>query len=186
MTQILNEEMELVEDLSTFGSHQAEPFYQSGEFWVGVAFVLVVAALFKPVGRIVQNTLLRRREQIASQIDEAQKLRDDAQVLLADYEKKFIHAENEVDAILHNAEAEISREKKNVMKALQVELKKSQNEAEKNMSLALEHAQNEIYATVSKKAFATAKQYALNSMDPEKHTQLIDSSIENILNQIAK
>lgn len=64
-----------------------EVFYQSAEFWVAMAFVLVVAALARPIGRTVIALLKKRIARIIARIREASALQEDAQKLLADYEK---------------------------------------------------------------------------------------------------
>ncbi len=48
-------------------------------FWVAVAFVIIVAAVFRPVGRAVVAALDDRSARIAQQLDEAQDLREEAQ-----------------------------------------------------------------------------------------------------------
>ena len=84
-----------------------EVFYQSAEFWVAMAFVLVVAALARPIGRTVVALLKKRIARIIARIREASALQEDAQKLLADYEKKFLNAESEAAAILKKAEKEV-------------------------------------------------------------------------------
>lgn len=84
-----------------------EVFYQSAEFWVAMAFVLVVAALARPIGRTVVALLKKRIARIIARIREASALQEDAQKLLADYEKKFLNAESEAATILKKAEKEV-------------------------------------------------------------------------------
>ena len=100
-------EIQEIETESVFTEHAHEPFYKEGEFWVGFAFILVVVFLFKPVGSMLKAMLIKRRNGIIEQINQAEKLRDDAQVLLAQYEKKFLHAKDEADEILTKSESEI-------------------------------------------------------------------------------
>ena len=69
------------------GHHEA--FYQGAEFWVAMAFVLVVAALARPIGKTVVALLKKRIACIISRLEEASTLQEDAQKLLAEYEKKI-------------------------------------------------------------------------------------------------
>ena len=185
MVQNVNEEIALIDDAGTFSPHLNEPFYTSPEFWVGVAFVLVVVALAKPVGTILKNMLIKRRDNIIARIEEAQKLRDDAQLLLADYEKRYVNAQDEADSILSAAHTAVLQNKRNLTNSLNAELKKRTIEAEQNMNFVLEKAQDEIYAAIGQKASAMAETYILNSLDQKKHTVLIDSSIQNILKHLS-
>ena len=65
-------------------SHGHEAFYLEAEFWVGAAFVLVILALARPVGKAVLGLLRSRGEQIAKRISDAVNLKEDAQKLLAE------------------------------------------------------------------------------------------------------
>ena len=62
-----NAVMQAADDVSGIIENTAEQlhgheeiFYQSAEFWVGVAFVLVVLLLAGPVGRLVRSMLNKR------------------------------------------------------------------------------------------------------------------------------
>lgn len=92
-----NAVMQAVDDVSGIIENTAEQlhgheeiFYQSAEFWVGVAFVLVVLLLAGPIGRLVRSMLNKRIDNITKRIHDAAELRDEAQKLLADYEKNFL------------------------------------------------------------------------------------------------
>ena len=74
-------------------AHHYGAFYENPEFWVGVAFVMVVILLAKPVGGLIKSMMNKRIDGIAKRINDAAELRDEAQKLLADYEKKFLNAE---------------------------------------------------------------------------------------------
>lgn len=65
-----------------------------------MAFVLVVAALARPIGRTVVALLKNASPASLHASGEASALQEDAQKLLADYEKKFLNAESEAAAIL--------------------------------------------------------------------------------------
>ena len=75
-------------------------FYTDPAFWVGLAFLLVVAFLFKPVAKGLTATLDERAASIRTQIEEARKLREDAQALLAEYKRKQRDAMAEAEKII--------------------------------------------------------------------------------------
>ena len=66
----------------------AAPFYLDPHFWVYVAFVAVVGLSWRRVGRAIAAALDARAAKIQARLDEARKLRDDAQDLLAAYQRK--------------------------------------------------------------------------------------------------
>jgi F-type H+-transporting ATPase subunit b len=59
---------------------------QSAEFWVLIAFIILVGAVAKKVWAAMTAGLDARAGRIKSHLDEAEKLREDAQSLLAEYQ----------------------------------------------------------------------------------------------------
>src|SRR3954463_15798957 len=84
--------------------------FDNPEFWVLVGFVLVIALLvWKGVPGMVAKMLDQRAKVIEAELAEASRLRQEAMDLLADYQKKASHAEDEAKAILTEARADVAR-----------------------------------------------------------------------------
>ena len=64
-------------------AHHAGPFYAEPAFWVGIAFFLVVGLAFRPVVRALGAGLDARAAKIKARLDEAARLREEAQEMLA-------------------------------------------------------------------------------------------------------
>jgi F-type H+-transporting ATPase subunit b len=85
-------------------------FQFDAEFWVAVAFVLFIAVLFKlGAHRVIIGALDDRGARIKAELDEARRVRDEAQALLADYQRRRGEADREADAIVVAAKAEAER-----------------------------------------------------------------------------
>jgi len=69
--------------------------FSEPEFWVAVAFVVFVVAVFKPAAAAINGALDARAAKIRADLDQAAKLRAEAQALLADYEKRRAAADKE-------------------------------------------------------------------------------------------
>ena len=83
---------------------------QEPEFWVAVAFFIFVAFLiYIGAHRIILGSLDQRHDRIKAELDEARRLREEAQKLLADYQRKQQEAESEAESIIANARAEAER-----------------------------------------------------------------------------
>jgi F-type H+-transporting ATPase subunit b len=78
-------------------------------FWVVVAFIGFIAAVFKPVSKIVAGGLDGRAAKIQKDLDEALRLKEEAQALLASYQRKQREAADEAKSILQFAEEEAKR-----------------------------------------------------------------------------
>ena len=151
-----------------------EVFYQSAEFWVAMAFVLVVAALARPIGRTVVALLKKRIARIIARIREASALQEDAQKLLADYEKKFLNAES---AILKKAEKEVDYFKTESLSKLEQDMRQKEKDAEDRLTSAKEKASQEIASLTSELTIKAVKKAVAKHLDNAAQSKLIDNSI---------
>jgi F-type H+-transporting ATPase subunit b len=80
------------------------------EFWVAVAFLLFVLVLmYFGAHKKLLEALDQRSAKIKADLDEARRLRDEAEKLLAEYKRKQTEAEREAEAIVTEAKAEAER-----------------------------------------------------------------------------
>ena len=84
-------------------------FLQDPAFWAAVAFVIFIAATAKPISRLLTAGLDNRADKIRSDLEEAEKLREEAQDLLASYQRKQRDALAEAEAIIAHAGEEAER-----------------------------------------------------------------------------
>jgi F-type H+-transporting ATPase subunit b len=80
------------------------------EFWVAVAFVVFLGGLiYLGVHEMMVKYIDQRRDRIKAELDEALRLKEEAQALLAQYQRKQREAEQEAAAIIGGAKAEAER-----------------------------------------------------------------------------
>jgi F-type H+-transporting ATPase subunit b len=80
------------------------------EAWVAIGFICFIGLLaYLGVHRKVLDSLDSRQMRIKAELDEAQRLREEAQALLAEFERKGRAAEGEAEAIIASAKAEAER-----------------------------------------------------------------------------
>ena len=80
------------------------------EFWVAVSFVLFLVVLgYFGVHRMLVKGIDDRRNRIKAELDEARRLKEEAQALLAQYQKKQQQAEEEAAGIIAGARVEAER-----------------------------------------------------------------------------
>ena len=84
-------------------------FLQDPAFWAAVAFVIFIAATAKPISRLLTAGLDKRADKIRSDLEEAEKLREEAQDLLASYQRQQRDAVKEAEAIVEHAKEEAER-----------------------------------------------------------------------------
>jgi len=80
------------------------------EFWVAVAFVIFVAVLgYVRAHKRVVESIDERRDRIRAELEEAARLKAEAQALLAQYQRQLQEAEREAQAIVESAKSEANR-----------------------------------------------------------------------------
>jgi len=80
------------------------------EFWVAVAFMIFIGILvYVGVPRMLLGALDDRARRVQAELDEARRLKEEAQKLLAEYRVKQRHADDEAAAIIEGAKAEAER-----------------------------------------------------------------------------
>ena len=84
--------------------------FEDPEFWVLLAFVIFIGVLVRfGVPKMALSALDDRSARIKQALDEAQRLRSEAQAVLAQYQKKREEAEKEAQAIIVSARVEAER-----------------------------------------------------------------------------
>ncbi len=83
--------------------------FETPEFWVAVGFVILVVGIARPVARAMTSGLDARSARIRAALDEARILREEAQHLLAEYQRKQRDAAREAESMIEQARAEAGR-----------------------------------------------------------------------------
>ena len=80
------------------------------EFWVAVAFVILMVVFgYLGVFKTAMSALDKRAERIKAELDDAQRLKQEAAKVLADYKARRASAEREAEEIVTSAKAEAER-----------------------------------------------------------------------------
>ena len=80
------------------------------EFWVAVAFVIFLGVLvYMGVPKLLIGALDDRAKRVQAELDEARRLKEEAQKLLAEYQGKQRQAETEAAGIIEGAKADAER-----------------------------------------------------------------------------
>jgi F-type H+-transporting ATPase subunit b len=84
--------------------------FEDPEFWVLLAFVIFLGVLVRfGVPKMALSALDERSARIKQALDEAQRLRSEAQAVLTQYQQKRAEAEKEAQAIIVSARVEAER-----------------------------------------------------------------------------
>ena len=154
--------------------------FATPEFWVAVAFIMVVAGIARPLTRAITGGLDARSERIRHALDEATRLREEAQHLLAEYQRKQRDAARECEEIVAHAEAEAKRFAEEAAARLEASLaRREQRAIDKIAQTEAEAVQEVRFATVDIAIAATRKLLAQRT-DAAAAARLLDAAIAEL------
>ena len=158
----------------------AEPFYVAAEFWVMLAFVILVAGAFKPLFRIAVTALDARAETIKRQIDEAARLREEAQGLLATYQRKHRDAVKEAGDILGQARDEAARQATRAEEMLVESLKRRERMALERIAVAEARTLEAVRGMAVDMAIDATRRALAETMTGKKAHDLVAEAIKEL------
>ncbi len=158
--------------------------FSSGAFWIGLAFVIFVAAIWRPVGRMMGGALDGRADKIREQLEEAVRLREEAQALYAQYERQQQEAVAEAEQILAHAREEAARQDRQAAEALEAALKRREEQVLERIARAEQEALNEVRAAAVDVAVRATRKLLAETLDAEGHAALVDEAIADLDKQL--
>lgn len=150
-------------------------------FWVGLCFFVFLALLiYKKVPSMIADSLDKRAEAIRNELEEAKRLREEAQAILADYQRKQRDAEKEADEIIRLAKQEAEALAVETREKMAESLERRTRLAEEKIARAEEQAMGEVRATAIDVAISAAEQIIGKKMTPTASAALVDQSIKGL------
>ena len=150
-------------------------------FWVGAAFVLFVGILvYLKVPGMLTGALDERARNISNDLDQARELREEAQVLLATYQRKQRDALKEAEEIIAHAKEEAMREAEQAEKKLEEAIARRQQAALNKIALAEAQAENEVRDTAIEIAIAAATAVVAQQVRGDRADALVDTAIQEL------
>lgn len=150
-------------------------------FWTGVALVIFIAIALKAgVHRTIAKSLDARAAMIAHDLDEARRLREEAQTLLADFQRKAKEAEQEAAAIISGAKADAVRLKEEAEAQLADAINRRTRAAEAKIAQAEARAIADVRSTAVDVAVAAAEKVLTGHMKGALSNELVDRSIAEV------
>jgi F-type H+-transporting ATPase subunit b len=156
-------------------------FLREPEVWVGIGFLLVIGLLlWKRVPAMVAGILDARAAVIAAELDEARRLREEAEALLSDYKQRAGKAESEAQSIVTEARAEAERFAAESRASLKLQIERRAQAAQDRIAQAETAAMAEIRALAANTAASAAEKLIAARMDEKRAAALIENSIKDL------
>jgi F-type H+-transporting ATPase subunit b len=154
--------------------------FTTAEFWVLIALAIFLFFVARRAYRIIVIALDDRAEKIKNRIDEAGRLAEEAQALLASYERKQRDAAEEAEAILAGARREAERLSADAKEDLERALRRREAQAMERIAQAEAAAIAEVRARAVDVAMEATRRLMAERLTPQQADGLIDAAIAEL------
>jgi len=158
---------------------------ESTSFWIGVSFFGFIAlTVYYGAPKMIAKALDDRADAIRAELDEARRLREEAQNLLAEYQRKQRDAETEAQDIIAQAKHEAELLANEARDKLKETLERRTRLAEDKIVQAEAQALKDVRNHAAEVAVAAAGQLIADGLSKDKAAGLIDDSIKGISSKL--
>ena len=148
-------------------------------FWVAISFLIfIILLVYFKIPSKVKNILDENINQIRKQVDDSEKLKEEAKRQLAEYEKRIGDSKSQVNRMIKEAndqaEKNIIKSNEDFHKLIEIRKKSTEEKIKQLKSQAIKDIKN---ASVNI-AFESIEKLLLNSLDKSKLDKIFSQSIE--------
>ena len=148
-------------------------------FWVTISFFIFLGILiYYKIPLKIKEALEQNILNIKNQINEAEKLKDDAKNILIEHEKKISSSKNEVKKMIDKAIEDAEKNVIKVNKDFHNLMENRKKNAEERIKQLKNQAEKEIKNASVKIAIESVEKLIKNSLDKSKLDKIYSSSIE--------
>ena len=148
--------------------------------WVALSFFIFLALFIKKAVPLIAGALDKRADSIKAELDDALRLREEAQAVLAEYQKRQREVEQEAEGILAHAKSEAESMKKQAEKELKEALKRRVDLANTKIERAEQDAVREVKENIVDVAVQAARELIADELDKDADDELIQFAIDDI------
>lgn len=149
--------------------------------WATIALLIFIGiCIYVKVPAVISKSLDQRADKIRSELDEARKLREEAQALLAEYQKKRKAAEQEAADIVEAAKREAAVLAEEAHKKTEEYVARRTALAEQKIGQAERDAVNEVRARAVDVAVEAARSVLASKVDGKADADLFKASVAEL------
>lgn len=149
-------------------------------FWATAALVVFIGLMFYlKIPAKITGMLDGRADDIRNELDEARKLREEAQALLAEYQRKRNDAEKEAEDIIESAKREADHLASESKSKLDDYVTRRTKVAEQKIAQAEQQAIQDVKAIAAERAIAASESILIDKLS-DGGAALVKSSIAEV------
>lgn len=152
--------------------------------WVAISFVIFATIIFILGRKSVSASLDGKITEIKNEIENAERLRVEAQELLAQYQRKQRDAEKEAGEMLEHAKKQAKQLKKDAEKELVATMNRREDQLAERLKRIEENAISEIQSHAADLTVTASQEMIVKTLDDKLNASLNEKTITDIAKQI--
>ena len=154
--------------------------FSDPQFWVFIAFIIFIGVMIKPVRKILSINLGDKIQEIKDSIDQAEKIKNDAQLALSEIKKRQNEVKGEIDLIEQEAKEKITIIEKNAHKKLIDQINKRNALASVKIDQMTRDANTEIQKHITQIAISATVNILEKKLNDKEKQNLINQSVNEL------
>ena len=152
---------------------------------LAIALVILIAAIYRPLTRAVFGALDSRAERIKHELEEAQRLREEAQSMLANYQRKLHEGEAQAKAIVDHAHEEAQRLERMSREQLEQRLQRRTQQAMDRIAAAESRALQDVRAQAAQLSVQATRELLRAHLDGDRANAVMDDALDEVRRKLA-
>lgn len=150
-------------------------------FVVGIALALFIGLLaYLGVHKFLAKALDARADRIRDELDEARRLREEAQATFAEFERRSREVQSQAEEIVTHAKAEAEKAAEIAKAELATSIERRLKAADEQIAMAEANAVREVKDKAVQVAIAAAAEVMAARMTDDKANALVDDAINRV------
>ncbi len=154
------------------------------ELWLLIALLLFLAAIWKPLRTRALPALDARAAKIRAELEEAERLHEEAKVLLAQQQQQLEEGERLAREIVERAEAERRRLEQQTRAQLEALVARRSQQAEERIAQEEARAVAELRRRAAELAAAATGQVLRSRIDAAKGKRILEQAVEEVVQKL--
>lgn len=155
-------------------------------FWSLLSFGLLFLLLKKYAFPPILDALDEREKKIRTDIESAEKLKQNATEVMEDLERELKNAHEKAATIVQMATAEAKKIQEKALEETQAKVKQMQSDMEREIEASRNKLLGEIRSYTAALTIASTEKFLKKTMDASDRKKLADESIEEVIKEMSQ
>jgi F-type H+-transporting ATPase subunit b len=155
------------------------------ELWLLIALIILVVVIYKPVTGAIFGMLDGHSAKVRAELDQAKRLREEAQSLLATHQRQLLSGEDRARAIVEHARQETERQVERHRSELEANLQRRTEHAMARIAQEEARALQEVRNRAATLAVRTTERLLRDHVDGQQAQALLDDAIAEVGHKLA-